>query len=472
MTSLLLLLFSFQFVIVDTQSHLLHFRLGMQALSARRFIRCGRPFYRCLSQYTQDSDKQMKGKKDTGQFHSDTYPDISLFTTRKDKLVESLVKRIRVDSHSKAEELVDELEDRFRLYETCRDQLLQVSAELHASQKEAAGSQQLTDQIKARCLKLEDYTRIAKCKRSKLELREAHSDLIKHYNSMPNVVDDASLSINLPSDMPDLEHLKAPSFGGLTDLKRPHTERSYLTGRAALLELELADFTSHYLEEHYFEPVTCPSFLRREVTELTGASTVLPSDIYTLLTKPELHAKNNTSPSRKPKVEDHFVYQAQGLTELALMTLFLRLHCKMLPIRLYSLGNQYRMPYSGKPVQSKMGVFLTASQTEEDAVQQFFFGICFIERFWRKLNIDTLRHSVEPHQLAQHEASAVEFVLDSPSKFRPVLSRISLIYDYVARRMMSYSSHHSYDYPNNSNNKFCHFTTGELIDINLLLSTF
>lgn len=407
----------------------------------------------------------------SGEWLSDVYPDMSLVSSQRDRLVDSLIKRIRVKDKASAEEKVDELKQCFDLYQLNSKKFENLKLKFDFMHKKIAIDGNSWDKQSLEYYDLKDDVT-----KAKLERDEAYTNLITMYQTFPNLLEDISLDSTYQLTLPNLEtvtqNVRAPALSPAVG-SQPQLG-TYLTGQKAVMELELSSFTADYLEECSFVPVTFPSFLRREVTEKSGMSNGADADIYTLLTKSELHADGDsvrdTKTTRKPKVEDYFVFQARGLCDLTLMTFFLRRSAKKaLPVRLYSIGNQYRMPYSGKLSQSKMGLFLAASKTKDEAFDEFFSGLALIERFWNALDINVEKKVVEHHQLAQHEAYAVEFVMTSKSDKSHVVSRMSLSCDYISRRLMAYSS---YSHPKTDchSNTFCHFTSGELIDINSLLA--
>ncbi|XP_067952040.1 uncharacterized protein [Watersipora subatra] len=433
----------------------------MQSISllTRRIYKSTRLLYRSLCKEAKRSFPKVNG-----EWLMDQYPDIALVTTNSHQLVDSLVRRIQAKNHEVAEELVDELKSSFEFYKFKLARTKDISQKLTSEKLSPLTLSDLRSEFRA----------------SLRDTKVAYTDFMDLYNSFPNIIEhnDINQKVAVKSCLADTV-IPSLKWTGFDQENRDDYQRSgYLTGEAAIKQLELQGFACEYLEQFKMVPVTFPSFVRQEVTAQSGVSTMLDSDIYTLLTKPEMHADADSSldksdrSNRKAKSEDNFVYQVHGLSEILLMTFFIRRNlANHLPFWLYSIGNQYRMPCSGEMAQSMVVPFVGACSTNQEALAHFHFGVNLIEEFWKVLKLDVIKIAVEPHHLSQHEACATEFIMKYTQKTgrRTVLSRMSLSNDYVGRRIMAYTKC-SQDNTISFDEKFCFFATGNLVDISALIA--
>lgn len=399
----------------------------------------------------------------------------------------SLVQRILVQSEEEADEIIDELDEKYSEYERCRTE----EKELNEEYTKLISKTDLTHSL----TKLERFEHKAAIREAKEAHLTAKDDLLATTDSLPNILSDMKV-VGSPmhySVTPKLKIFKKElhpppdrsKLGVLDKFTQLHTGLTYLIGEKAQDELTLTHHTAEYLEYMQYHPITVPSFIRQELELQTG---IVQDDNYTLQTKREMHEEvkdsivREANPGRKEKAEDLMVFQPQGLTETTLTSYFLRkkLPIKILPLRLFSIGNRYRKPFTGRPVQSKVAMFITASSSAQAAHEEYLKSHSVIEGYWQSLMIPIITIDVEPHNLQLHEAAATEYVMNIHHRSArygesratvshkqhdvfPVLSRLSLSYDYVSRRMTTYA-----DFGNNSE-AFCHFTTAELIDITELI---
>ncbi|KAF6018129.1 hypothetical protein EB796_023554 [Bugula neritina] len=400
-----------------------------------------------------------------GEWLADTVPDITLIKHHSDKLTESLIQRIHVNNLEDADQMVESLKETLTEYENNRDvyqNLLQAAKTPNISSKS----------------KLEYYELKSAVKAAKSTLDASYDEFINLYNSMPNIISNAQHSSNYKSadsKIPGLDSLAPPAIPNSLKSDDAHQENfnlNYVIGDKALLELNICDFTNDFLEEYKFLPVAATSFLRTEALQQMGLMMNSFYDIYTLQTKSELHANDtralqSDNYTRKEKFEDSHVFHLQGVCEALLVAMFIRTKCQALPMQIYSLGSQYRMTHTGKSMQSKVAQFLNASSTETEADSCYEYNIQMVDRFWSMLNIKATKRLVPAYELKQHEAAAVEFIL-SDERFQQnlknivVLSRVCISYDFISRRIMAYSI-------SSEDVSFCHFVSGELIDVNSLL---
>lgn len=415
-----------------------------------------------------------------GEWRVDSYPNIKSILKNPQRMTESLVQRILVNSNVEADELVDELAIVYQEYQDCLETDTTLKEEWARDKGKLSG--------------LERYEKQAEVKESRRTLQSIKERLLNMSTSLPNILSGAKigggqLSLILDTQMKQFnDRVKAPplhSLGMFDDMTQAFTGLKYLTGQKALTELDLTYFTAEFLEYLKFTEITVPSFIRTELAPELGLGEQNLRDVYHLQTKLELHEDNEVSEfrevikNRKDKIEDYYIFQAPGLSEVTLYSLLLRrqLPVSMLPLRFFSVGNRYRKPNTGRPVQSKVGMFISSSSTVSKAEEEYGYLADVISHFWKALDVPIIASIVEPHNLQLHEAAAVEFVMEvnNWNKSRateklithgtfPVLSRLSLSYDYVSRRMMTYAK---FSRPTND---YCHFVSAELIDIQDLLS--
>ena len=416
-----------------------------------------------------------------GEWRADSYPNIKSILKNPERMSESLMKRILVNSQKEADELIDGLAIDYQEYQDCLETDKQVKEEWARNRKLLSG--------------LEKHDKIAEVRQSKAALESAKERLLETSHSFPNILSGTNQKYGprFPILTAKLkvfnERLNAPSLvtlGAFDSLTQVNTGLNYLVGQKALAELDLAHYTAEFLESVDFTEISVPNFVRYEVAHEHGLLDHDSQDVYTLQSKAELHQNAGASDhrkvdnDRKEKTEDNYIFQAPGLSETTLYSFFLRrrLPVSMLPLRFFALGNRYRKPHTGMPVQSKVAMLISALSTVKKAEEEFGDLVNIISSFWENLEVPIVLSVVEPHNLYLHEAAAIEFKMQADNWWRsrakkqliensvfPVLSRLSVSYDYVSRRMMT---HAKFDLVND---EFCHFVTAELIDINGLLDS-
>lgn len=380
-------------------------------------------------------------------------------------LVDSLLKRIYVSSEEDARSIVSDLESRYNYYRECiiqRDQLDKKLSEILKQKKRDGVS----------VPKLEFMETKDELRNWKMKTHTAEKQVLAFCSSIPNLLTDFNLishtNAGAISSDSYLKHL-------LDDCRTEKKVRSsafeldYQVGVTALLELELCGYISQYLCKSKLTEVTTPAFVRQEVIESLGFS-YQDKDTYTLQTKAQLHAdvgfrSKDTVGDRQAKPEDHDVYKAYGVTDTSLMLYFMRQTTPQhtLPLSIFAIGNQYRLPFVGKPRQSKVVAILSTAQSAESALKLFKSNVELTLQLWTSLGVVVEMKRVEPHLLAHHEAAAVECEMLTSQQQRPVLSRLSLSNDHVSRKMMATFDGSVVD------DKFLHFTAGEFADITVFI---
>jgi len=307
-------------------------------------------------------------------------------------------------------------------------------------------------------------------KKAKADLSEVHEQLMSVSMLIPNVLASAANLLPTDNDLTSHKQYQGPPLCSSPHClyTSPVTGLSYLTGKAAQLELELSHFVSMFMEEKGFTEVSVPSFVREDLLNIAGARS---DELYKLQTKAQLHSENTSEyreaiASRKAKPEDDYVFCCMGLTDMSLMLLFMRSSCAPPgnSYNLFSVGTQYRMPYVGKPTQSKLAALLTVSATAKEAELSFRKLVRHAQSLYQALELAVTTNVIEPHNLAIHEAFAVEFVTQLPETRRTVLGRLAISYDYLSRRIMACEQTGS-----DGNVSRLHFVSGELIDISVLI---
>lgn len=402
-----------------------------------------------------------------GEWIVDTYPNLRHILDHKEALIDSLLKRIYASSEADAQAIVSGLEARYNHYKECVVQRDQLDKRLKEIMKQKKCDNVFAPQLEFMEVKEE-------LREWKTKTDNAEKQVLAVFSGIPNFI--SSIGATNLSNIGKIQsesYLKNLIDGCRTEKKVNSSsfQLEYQVGAPALLNLELSGCISEYLVENKFTEVTAPAFIRQDVVEKLGLN-YQDKNTYTLLTKAEMHDDDRPGSrfeniERQRKSEDHDVYKAFGLYDTSLLLYFIRqtIPRHVLPLNIFAVGNQYRLPYGGKPVQSKVAVIVSAAESHQAALTLFENNIKLVGRFWANIGVDVQMKMVEPHLLAHHEAAAVECEMITPGHHRPVISRLTLSNDYISRKMMaSYGSSVAED-------KFLYFTSGEFADINIFIES-
>lgn len=383
------------------------------------------------------------------------YPSFYQIRNNSESIVDSLVRRIRVRGTLEAEKVVADLVDSIESYEISQRQFTSAENDF----KKHIGM--VLDPL--------DFNEKKVLRNEKKQLRHcAYTNAMQQSANIPNILGDIDYTKRIAHTLSTT--LKAPNLKVSIDndsYTNDGVRLSYLVGEAALLELELTDYTASFLDSGGFTPITVPSFIRDTLVEKVGFKNESMENVYTLLTKQEMHMEADnpfrkvSSSTRKVKSEDQDVFHVTGLTELSMVGFFIRnqISHSGFPVQISSVGNRYHVPIIGESAQSRVAMFVTATERLETSNKAYLEAISFVESFWKSLDFEVEMRVVEAHNLLSHEAAAVMFVSHDKKTGRAVtLSRVSTSYDYLSRRLMARGP-----------TEFCHFVSCELININTLL---